>query len=213
MPASRSPEAASKRDIERAPLGRPFLSPVLLHPLVPDLLVNALHRRPGDAEGGFLLARVVRMGGVGVVERFAEDRLRVFGQMRADGRRQIGVNLIGHRGVSGFWASTWAPSPSRRQRTFYHFMRNLLRRARPSRKSRTSPTKDCATPTTCAAPERLATISRFIGRNEKMLAKLRPAALSSAIRAPLKTGAAAKNANPIANSASSQKRGLSALWP
>ncbi len=31
------------------------------------------------------------MGGVGVIERFAKDVLRVIGQMGADGRGQIGV--------------------------------------------------------------------------------------------------------------------------
>ncbi len=73
----------------------------LLHPLVPHLLIDPFHRRPGDAERGFLLAGVVGVGGVGVVERLAEDRLCVFRQVRTDGRRQIGVDLIRH-GASPF---------------------------------------------------------------------------------------------------------------
>src|SRR5271170_7424612 len=65
-------------------------------PLVVDLLVFAFHRRPGDAERGFLLAGVMRMGSVGVVERLAKDVLGVLRQVRADGRRQVGVDRIGH---------------------------------------------------------------------------------------------------------------------
>jgi hypothetical protein len=63
----------------------------LLHPRIAHLLVRAFHRRPGDAESGFLLAGIVRMGGVGVIERFAKNILRVIGQMGADRRGQIGV--------------------------------------------------------------------------------------------------------------------------
>jgi len=73
----------------------------LLHPRVADLLVFAFHRRPGDAEGGFLLARVVPMGGVGVIERLAKNVLCVLGQMRAHRWRQVGVLLIGHGRLHG----------------------------------------------------------------------------------------------------------------
>ena len=44
----------------------------LLHPLVSDLFINPLHRRPGDAEGGCLLAAVTGVGGLGVVEGIAK---------------------------------------------------------------------------------------------------------------------------------------------
>ena len=64
---------------------------LLLHPLVAQLFILALHRRPGDAEGGFLLTGVVRVSRVGVVEGLAKNVLGMLGQMRADGRRQIGV--------------------------------------------------------------------------------------------------------------------------
>ena len=36
------------------------------------------------------------MGGVGVIERFTKDVLGVLGQVRADGRREIGVHVVGH---------------------------------------------------------------------------------------------------------------------
>jgi hypothetical protein len=38
----------------------------------------------------------VRVGGVGVIEGLAKNGLRMLGQMRADGRRQIGVDVIRH---------------------------------------------------------------------------------------------------------------------
>src|SRR5271156_3769692 len=75
----------------RPPGARPSPS---LHPLVADLLVNPLHRRPGDAEGRFLLPGIVRVGGVGVVEGLAKNVLRMLGQVRADRGRQIGVDVI-----------------------------------------------------------------------------------------------------------------------
>jgi hypothetical protein len=53
---------------------------VLPHPFVADLLVLTFHRRPGDAEGGFLLTGVVRVGRVGVVEGLAKNVLGMLGQ-------------------------------------------------------------------------------------------------------------------------------------
>jgi hypothetical protein len=41
----------------------------------------------------------MRMSGVGVIEGFAKNILGMLGQMRADGRRQIGVHVIGHGGL------------------------------------------------------------------------------------------------------------------
>jgi len=82
-------------------------------PLVVDLLVFAFHRRPGDAEGGFLLARIVRMGGVGVIERRAKNVLRVLGQMPADRWRQVGVDFVGHGGLHGVTALALGEEGSR----------------------------------------------------------------------------------------------------
>ena len=41
------------------------------------------------------------MGGVGVIERLAKNILRVLGRMRADGRRQVGVDRVRHGGIPG----------------------------------------------------------------------------------------------------------------
>jgi hypothetical protein len=83
-------------------LWRPVCIPHGFYPLVADLLVGALHRCPGDAESGFLLPRIMRMCGMGMIERFAKNVLRVIRQMRADGRREIGVHIIGHGGSIAF---------------------------------------------------------------------------------------------------------------
>ena len=77
----------------------------------PTFLVLALHRGPGDTECGFLPARIMGVRGVGVIEGLAEDVLSVFGQMRTDGRRQVGVDRIGHGCSLPLWRKE--PHPGR----------------------------------------------------------------------------------------------------
>lgn len=45
----------------------------------------------------FLLPSLAGMCGEGMVEGLPINLLRVFGQMRADGGREIGIGWIGHR--------------------------------------------------------------------------------------------------------------------
>src|SRR5580658_6612269 len=73
----------------------------LLDPLIADLLVGALDRRPGDAECGFLSAGVAGVRRVGVIERLAKNVLGMLGQMRANRGRQIGVDVVRHGGLHG----------------------------------------------------------------------------------------------------------------
>lgn len=71
------------------------------HPLVADLLINPLDGRPGDTEGGFLLAGIARVSGVGVVESLAKNVLRALGKVRPHGWRQVGVDVVRHCGLRG----------------------------------------------------------------------------------------------------------------
>ena len=78
-----------------------------------------------------------------------------------------------------------------------HLMRNRLRSASPRRKSSIPPRSDCATPTICARFERPAIISgvmisRLMGRNEKIFAKLKATAPALVRCVPLNTGVPAK---------------------
>ena len=104
-------EEVAERLRAREPRGSERSS-ALLHPRVANLLIRALHRRPGDAESGFLLAGIVRVGGVCVVECFAKNVLGALREMRADRRGQIGVHVIGH----GRLVRVSGMSPARRMR-------------------------------------------------------------------------------------------------
>ncbi len=60
--------------------------------------IRALDGGPGDAVSRFLLARVAFMIGPGPVERCAINLLRMPGQSAPDGKREIGIALVGHLG-------------------------------------------------------------------------------------------------------------------
>ncbi len=88
----------------RAAAGSPSNSPPDRYPSIPALAITPLHRRPGDAKRRRLVAAVPLPG---VVERLAENVLRVRRQMIAHGRRQFIIARIRH----GVTRLPIAPSP------------------------------------------------------------------------------------------------------
>lgn len=65
--------------------------------MVAFLYVAALHRTPGDAVRGFLLARIAQVGFESLVKGFAVDVLRVLGKVAAYRGRQLEVVAVWHR--------------------------------------------------------------------------------------------------------------------
>src|SRR5450631_857455 len=66
-------------------------------PTLANLLIAFLDRRPGDAEGDFLLARVAAMLIVSTVESRPENIQRMRRQMVAHGWRKVFVARVRHR--------------------------------------------------------------------------------------------------------------------
>src|SRR5208283_3501155 len=65
-------------------------------PMIANLMIAFLDRRPSDAEGNFLLARVAAIFVIRIVKRRPEYILRMRGQVVAHGRRQIFVARVRH---------------------------------------------------------------------------------------------------------------------
>ena len=65
-------------------------------PAVPDLDVGTFDGRPCDPMRRLLLPGLAGMIGEGMIESLPINVLRVFGQMRADGGREISIGGIRH---------------------------------------------------------------------------------------------------------------------
>lgn len=65
-------------------------------PALANLMIVLLDRRPGNAEGDFLQARVAAVLGAGAVESRPENILRMRRQVAPHGRRQILTARVRH---------------------------------------------------------------------------------------------------------------------
>jgi hypothetical protein len=125
--------------------------------------------------------------GVLLLGRFTEGRIAVLERLRDELRK---------RGCLPHAEATAQRKDKEKQK--YHAQKRL---------NRTGDLRQLDRPATISS----VMISRRNGKNEKMFAKLRAAALNIVMRVPLTTGCPAKTKKPTENNTASQMTGLSTL--